>query len=184
MEGLITRALGPGTWDAYAALIDAHKGVWGGCWCLAFHGDLNGGSYDERREKKRRLVAAGETHAALVFDGDRCVGWAQFGATAELPRLPNRKAYEAGDTGAPDWRIPCFFVDRGYRRQGVAAQALAAAGGGVVEAVRENTEGRKASASFLWYGTVAMFERAGFTAVRQIGKHRWVARRTIEGTTP
>ena len=32
-----------------------------------------------------------------------------------------------GSTALPDWRITCFFVDKGYRRQGVAAAALGGA---------------------------------------------------------
>jgi GNAT superfamily N-acetyltransferase len=49
---------------------------------------------------------------------------------------------------APDYRLTCFFVDRDYRRAGVAAAALqgaldliAQAGGGVVEAYPRDTQG-------------------------------------------
>ena len=37
-------------------------------------------------------VRAGTAHAALVFDGDDCVGWCQFGAPDEVPRIKNRAA--------------------------------------------------------------------------------------------
>jgi hypothetical protein len=54
----------------------------------------------------------------------------------------------------PDYRITCFFVDRRYRRKGVAAVALrgaldliAQSGGGVVEAYPQDTESKKISAS-------------------------------------
>ncbi len=59
------------------------------------------------------------------------------------------------------------------------AQHLARLGGGTVEGYPEVTEGRKVSASFLYNGTAAMFESQGFTRDRQIGKHRWVMRRTV-----
>ena len=32
-----TRLLTPGTWDDFAALVEANNGVWGGCWCIGFH---------------------------------------------------------------------------------------------------------------------------------------------------
>jgi len=194
MEAFVTRALGPATWDAYAALIERHNGVWGGCWCLVFHEGQKKDSLDDRRARKKALVAAGQSHAALVFDGERAVGWAQYGPRAELLHIKNRRAYDAGaaaaDEAPADWRITCFFVDRDYRRQGVGAQALAgaleligAAGGGRVEGFPEAIEGQKTSAGFLWNGTLGMFERAGFAPVRRIGKHRVVVRRQVAGGT-
>ena len=184
---LIHRDLAPDTWDAYATLIEAHGGIFGGCWCLVFHAGTKGGSFAERRERKRAMVAAGKTHAALVFDGGTCVGWAQYGPPEELPEIRCKKAYEA-ELGAepPDWRITCFFIDRRYRRQGVAAVALEGAlaaiarrGGGRVEAYPEALEGQKTSAGFLWGGTLGLFERAGFEAERRIGKHRMVVAKEV-----
>ena len=46
--------------------------------------------------RRRRGCATGHAHAALVFDGDRCVGWCQFGPTDELPRIKHKRAYLAG----------------------------------------------------------------------------------------
>ena len=48
-----------------------------------------------------------------------------------------------------------------------------------MESYPEDTNDRKVSDSFLHNGTVAMFERHGFTRDRQIGKHRWVLSRLI-----
>jgi hypothetical protein len=69
-----------------------------------------------------------------------------------------------------------FFVDRNYRRKGVAAVALqgaleliAQAGSGVVEAYPHDTQGKKTSASFLYNGTRNLFEKAGFSYERTKG---------------
>jgi len=183
---MITRALEPGTWDAFAALVEANNGVWGGCWCMAFHPEGLERDPDALRAHKLRRVESGDAHAALVFDGDDCLGWCQFGSPAELPRVPNRKAYEAEPGEPPDWRITCFFSGRGARGRGVAATALAGAleqiaalGGGVVEGYPEDAAGRKVSGSFLFHGTLAMFESQGFERVRKIGKHRWVVAKAV-----
>ena len=183
---MITRPLEPGTWDAFAGLVEANNGVWGGCWCMAFHPEGLERDPGALRAHKLRRVQSGDAHAALVFDGEDCLGWCQFGSPAELPRVPNRKAYEAGPGEPPDWRITCFFSGRGARGRGVAATALsgaleqiAALGGGVVEGYPEDAAGRKVSGSFLFHGTLAMFESQGFERVRKIGKHRWVVAKAV-----
>jgi hypothetical protein len=77
-------------------------------------------------------------------------------------------------------------VDRDHRRKGVAAIALRGAldlighaGGGLVEAYPQDTQGRKTSASFLCNGTRSLFEEAGFSYERPVGKNHCVMRRTI-----
>ncbi|MEH0109712.1 hypothetical protein V6N00_08330 [Tersicoccus sp. MR15.9] len=47
---------------------------------------------------KRRLVAEGVAHAALVFDGDDAIAWCEYGSPAELPHIYRRKEYDAGET--------------------------------------------------------------------------------------
>ena len=184
---MITRPLEPATWDAFAALAERNDGVWGGCWCMAFHPEGSRRDPAAHRADKLRRVETGEAHAALVFGDETCVGWCTFGPPDELPRTPNRRAYEAGAREPPDWRITCFFVDRRMRRRGVAAAGLAGAleqiaalGGGVVEGYPEDAGGRKVSGSFLFHGTLAMFEAQGFERVRKIGKHRWVVAKQLE----
>jgi hypothetical protein len=121
------KALDESTWDAFAALVERNNGVFGGCWCIGFHGELDRESPAVNRRRKRARVRAGTAHAALVFDGDDCVGWAQFGAPDEVPAIKSRAAYEKGRTTSPDWRIACCYVGKGHRRQGVATAALAGA---------------------------------------------------------
>ena len=186
MAELTVRALGPDTWDAFAALVETNGGVWGGCWCIGFHTRAFAGP-EANKALKRQMVEAGTTHAALVLDGGACLGWAQYGPPAELPQIKNRKAYEAGGPQPADWRITCLFVGKGHRRAGVARRGVEGAldliardGGGMVEAFPEETDGRKVSGSLLWNGTLPLFERLGFERDRKIGKHKWVVRRNIE----
>ena len=176
------------TWPAFAKLVEANGGIFGGCWCIAFHLDPAGpkGQCKPYRDTKERLVREGRAQAALVFDGEEALGWCQFGRTVELPNVKNRKNYEAGLDELPDWRLPCFFVGKGYRKRGIAKIALRGAleeiarlGGGTVEAYPYDVEAVKTSSSFLHGGTVRMFLAEGFEQVRQIGKSQWVVRKTI-----
>ena len=188
MTNYLTKALDEDTWPDFERLVQANNGVWGGWWCMLYHGKE--ASPDDTPEAKRQakecLVKEGRAHAALVYDDDECVGWCQFGSPAELPRIHNQKAYLAVEPVLPQWRITCFFVGKGYRGKGVANAALHGAvaqikalGGGRIEGYPENTQGRKASAAFLFNGTLSAFEKAGFKPSRQIGKHKWVVTRTV-----
>ncbi|MEM8627541.1 MAG: GNAT family N-acetyltransferase [Pseudomonadota bacterium] len=188
MTELTTKALDAATWPDFAQLVEANNGVWGGCWCMWYH-DKAARKADptDRRAAKQCRVEEGRAHAALVFDGAACVGWCQFGSPQELPHLHNERAYVAGATTLPDWRITCFFSGKGYRRKGVATTALggalaqiAARGGGTVEGYPEDIEGRKASAAFLFNGALSTFERHGFERQRLIGKHKWVVVKQVE----
>jgi GNAT superfamily N-acetyltransferase len=181
------KALDESTWDAFAALVEHNNGVFGGCWCMGFHPEGGVGKHTTpalNRERKLERVRAGAAHAALVFEGDDCVGWCQFGAPGELPRIKSRAAYEKGQSTPPDWRIACHFVGKGHRRQGVATAALKGAldliarlGGGTVEGYPE--QAGAVPAGFLFNGALSTYEQLGFTRDRKIGKHRWVVTKVV-----
>jgi hypothetical protein len=178
------RPLDESTWPDFAALVGASNGIFGGCWCIGFHPEGTAGSASVNRDRKLARVRAGTTHAALVFKGDDCVGWCQFGTPDELPRIRNRVAYEKGVTVLPDWRIACNYAGKGQRRQGVATAGLAGAlgliaglGGGRVEGYPEDAS--LVPAGFLFHGALSTYERLGFERDRQIGKHRWVVSRLV-----
>ena len=186
MPSFATKPLTSSTWQDFAELVERHNGVWGGCWCLEFHpeGKERGAN---RREKKELRVRQGTAHAALVYDGTTCIGWCQFGESAELPRIKHLRDYsEGGAAPPPDWRITCFFVDKAYRGKGVSSAALAGAleqiaglGGGSVESYPEDVADRKVSASFLYNSRLSMFERQGFERVRCLGKNHWVVAKAV-----
>ncbi len=184
-----TRALTRETWGPYQLLITRNNGVWGGCWCTGFHPEGTGAhkTAEQNRAEKQARVWAGTAHASLVFEDETCVGWAQFGNVDEVPKIKNRKAYDAGlvSSGLPDWRITCFYVEPSARGRGVADIALkgaidliAAAGGGMVEGYPDAVD-KKTSSSFLFHGTASSFARMGFQRDRAIGKTRWVMRRQV-----
>jgi hypothetical protein len=184
-----TRLLTEDTWPDFARLVEANNGVWGGCWCMGVHpeGVGAGSTAEGNREAKRAHVRNGTVHQVLVYDGDDCVGWCQYGAPAELPNIQNRKAYQKELTELPDWRIGCLSTGSKHRREGVARAAVTgalaaieAAGGGLVEAYPEQVEGRPPQrGAYLHTGPEDLFTELGFTRDRQIAKWRWVMRRRV-----
>ena len=190
MTEFTIKALSMSTWEDFAALVERHNGVWGGCWCLGFHPEgKEPGAH--RREAKKRRVREGTAHAALVYDGATCVGWCQFGTPEELPRIKHLRVYSETVTPPPQWRITCFFVDKKYRGRGVSSAALNGAveliallGGGTVESYPENVEGRTVSGSFLYKSRLAMFEHQGFELGRRLGKSHWVVTKVVQAASP
>jgi ribosomal protein S18 acetylase RimI-like enzyme len=174
------RPLDASTWDAFAELVERNNGIFGGCWCAGFHAEYERGITDNRALKEQ-LVRAGKAHQALVLDQQGLAqGWCQYGSPDELG-LKHQREYRKDPPPPARWRITCIFVDKRHRGQGVARAALegalaqiAAAGGGLVEAISETTAGREAQGRFLFSATVELFEDFGFARVRQVGKHAWI----------
>lgn len=186
MARFSVQELGPKTWSDFAQIAEKHNGVWGGCWCVAFHHPTGKttGTAAGNRALKERLVMEGQTHNALVFDGDKAVGWCLFGHPAEIPG--RMSSYGRLGLDLPDWRIPCFFVDRDRRRDGVAKAALegvlriiASKGGGTVDGYPIDTKGKPYGSSFLWGGSKSMFVEAGFSQIGRLGTSKLVMRKVV-----
>jgi GNAT superfamily N-acetyltransferase len=187
-DDLKTVRLTPETWPMFDDLVLRHNGIFGGCWCTWFHPDSpdRGPGAEGSRAEKKRYVEQGVAHAALLVDGDEAVAWAEYGTPAELPNIHHRKQYDAEADLVPDHRVTCIFVDKRYRRHGLAEAALRAAldqiaqdGGGIVEGYPHVPGEKKMSSSFLYNGTRAMYERCGFEFVRPKGLKNTVMRRTV-----
>lgn len=191
VDGYRIAPLDRSTWDAYAGLAERHNGVWGGCWCVYFHAYPDPPQRKElgNRGFKELLVDQDRTHAAVVFDGDEAIAWAQFGPVAELPNIHHRKQWEQEVEKVPDYRITCLFVDRRYRRRGLAAvavrgalQLIAAAGGGLVESYPHDLPpDKKTSSSFLYNATRTMYQQLGFRYLRPKGKGNCVMSTVVAG---
>lgn len=187
MSNYTVAVLDERTWPAYAALLERHNGVFGGCWCTWFHtmpAEKTRVAADNRALREERVLA-GTSRAAVVFSGEEAVAWAQFGTPAELPNIYHRQEVEAFGDPLPDWRITCMFVGKGYRKHGllrVAAQGaielIAAAGGGLVEVYPHETEPGKRQ-SVLYSGTRTMFEDLGFEYVRPKGLKNCIMRLVV-----
>ncbi len=176
------------TWPGFERIVEKHNGVWGGCWCLAFHLKRSQEKQWAGKHKalKEKLVRANQSHAVLVYDGADVVGWCQFGPPVELPG--RMSGYGKLDVAPPDWRITCFFVDRDHRKEGVSKAALqgalhiiASKGGGTVDGYPIDTRGKPYSSSFLWGGTHSMFTEFGFRPLGALGSSKWVMRKVVLG---
>ncbi len=151
-----------------------------------------GERYEKNRRNKKLLVNQERSHGILLYDGDKAVAWCAYGLKDEFPRIDSGRNYRRLNIRNGDrklWRITCFFVDRDYRKRGVARLALKATvdaikkrGGGTVEAYpvtpKASKEWSKWS-NWFWFGTASMFAREKFKTVGKMGPHHLLMRRTI-----
>ena len=190
-EPLEARELSPSTRKDFENLFRKYHGVQAGCWCMFYHREGPTGPLqsktrqDSNRRDHHALLLQGRAHGILAYRKGAPIGWCQFGRREELPRVERGRKYRslADSLGQPPkWRITCFFVDRPFRRTGVAKFALHAAleairrdGGGIVEAYPATRGGAVAT----WFGSIRMFEREGFGVVRPFGKSNVLVRREV-----
>ena len=193
-----TRELGVETWPDFERVFAPGTG-WAFCACMLYQRGchLDGRVYTNREQMrvqnqidKRALVRSGRAHGVLVYTGDEPVGWCQFGPAEELPLPGVTRLDRRIPPLQPDvrWRITCFVTAVRHRHRGAARVALRAAvrgiaerGGGVVEAYPTT---RPQDGNWRHAGTVAMFEREGFTVHERPSAPYVVVRRTVAASAP
>jgi hypothetical protein len=175
--------LSPKTWPEFERLFAANGGVWGGCWCMFFHkpGKFDSKDYERNKAAKHTLTSGGRAHGTIVFCGDDPVGWCQFGPREELPRIDKKRGY--APRSRDNWRITCLFIASGHRKKGFAEfavkESLKAMRKIRVKRVEAYPVEGELSATFLWSGTPALFEGAGFSRAGPLGKKSWVYSLTL-----
>jgi ribosomal protein S18 acetylase RimI-like enzyme len=164
-------------WQDFEAVFNA-KGcsVARGCWCMFYRESgksllVAGDSPREQRKRRMKaLAAAGPPPGLIGYRGTVPVGWISLGQRAEYARLRRSPVMKPVDDQSV-WSIVCFVVPSEFRHQGVAGALLAGAvryarecGATLLEAypVDNPVPGHDES---LWFGTLSMFNAAGFREV-------------------
>jgi GNAT superfamily N-acetyltransferase len=122
-------------------------------------------------------VKAGELPGVLAYAGAEPVGWVAVEPRARYARLAISRNLPVVDQ-RPTWSIPCFFVARGWRGQGLSARLLAAAaahartrGAPAVEGYPIDSK-RPLAGPWLYPGAFSTFVEAGFTEVARKARTR------------
>ena len=159
------------------------RGTWGStCWDLfprytaAQQRELGitGGGESKRRAALAKLARRRKNSAGLIaYEGREPIGWISLGPRYDFSRIEGSRATPPVDD-VPAWVIPCITVRRGYRGRGVAVAMIRAAvdyagkrGAPAVEAY-PRAEGTRVHDDFAFFGTEAMFKKAGFRKIRGV----------------
>jgi len=177
------QSLTPNLWPALEDLF-GDNGACNGCWCMYWR---IGKAYGKRpRAKNKRafheIVKKGPPPGLLAFDGDLAVGWCQLTPRDVLPWLDRAWRLRRVDD-VPVWSISCFYIRKGYRRQGVTAALIAAALKTAKSADAPALEAYPLDATLTnsssWTGHASTFARAGFRMVARHTPPRPIMRRDL-----
>ena len=150
---------------------------------------LRGKAFDENtgeptRQMQKSIVDSGTIPGLLAFDGDGPVGWIAVEPRLAYPKLAHSRILKPVDD-SDVWSVTCFFVAKRARRQGVTVELLKTAVDYVREQNGKMVEGypvdakKDMPAPFVYTGTAAAFQKAGFIEVARRSETRPIMRYSI-----
>jgi len=150
---------------------------------------LRGKAFDENtgepaRQMQKSYVESGAIPGLLAYEEDKPVGWIAVEPRTAYPKLAHSRILKPVDD-ADVWSVTCFFVAKQARRRGVTVELLKAAvnyvkgqGGKIVEGYPVDAK-RDMPAPFVYTGTAAAFQKAGFIEVARRSETRPIMRYSI-----
>jgi len=163
------------------------RGACAGCWCMVWRRTrkeylASKGAGNKRALKK--LVTSGEVPGILAYDGDKPIGWCSVAPRETFEYLQKSRSFAPVDN-QPVWSVTCLFVDKEYRKQGVAVAMLKAAcdyvrsqGGKIVEGYPSITQ-KHLPDPWVWTGVLPAFLSAGYKEVKRPSASRAIVRKEL-----
>jgi GNAT superfamily N-acetyltransferase len=172
-------------WNNFVQLF-GNNGACGNCWCMYYRlkksdfreGKVANGNKDSMRE----IVWEGKPAGILGFYEGQAIAWCAFAPREDFIKLEKSRVHKRIDNEKV-WSIPCLFIHKNFRMNGVSAELLK----GVIKYAKENEikileaypaipTQEKMPDSFAWIGLYKSFERAGFEIVDRTSKNRPMVR--------
>ena len=172
-------------WGQFVELFGT-KGACGNCWCMYYRrsksdfqeGKINNGN----RDAMKQLVWDSRPTGILAFYEEKAIAWCAFAPREDFSKLENSRVHKRIDDESV-WSIPCFFINKNFRRMGVSVELLKAVikfakskDIAVIEAYPTIPTQEKLPDAFAWIGLYKSFERAGFKIVDRTSKNRPMVR--------
>ncbi|MEA5128127.1 MAG: GNAT family N-acetyltransferase [Proteiniphilum sp.] len=176
-------------WNKFVELFGV-KGACGNCWCMFYRlkkADYQEGKInDGNKNAMKQLVWSNQPTGLLGFYKDIPIAWCAFAPREDFLKLEKSRIHKRIDD-QPVWSVPCTFIAKKFRRQGVSVALLK----GLIKYAKENsikiieayptipTQGRLPDV-FAWVGLYKSFERAGFEIVDETSKNRPMVRYYVD----
>jgi len=143
------------------------------------------GRGEGNRRAFRKVVERGDPPGLLAYSGPDAVGWMAIAPREDYPGLGRSRILKPLDD-KPVWSVTCFFVARGFRRQGVTVALLKAAakyargrGARMLEGYPSEPESSTIADAWVFTGLAGAFRRAGFREAARPSAKRPIMRRAV-----
>ena len=164
--------LTPEHWTDFETLFGPN-GACAGCWCAWFlmtNREFKESKKEGHKQLLRDLVEGGVEPGIIAYADGVPAGWVALAPRERYKRLATSDHLGPVDD-QPVWVMPCFFIHRDYRRQGLMGKLLSAAiayarskGVKTLEAFPLDVE-EKINSMSLFSGKSAVFYESGFKEV-------------------
>ena len=172
-------------WNKFEELFGS-KGACGNCWCMYYRRNktdfLEGKADDGNKNGMKELVWNNKPAGILGLYEGQAIAWCAFAPREDFIKLEKSRVHKRIDDKEV-WSIPCFFIDKKFRRNGVSVALLKGVinyakmkGIKIVEAYPTIPTQDKLPDSFAWIGLYKSFERAGFEIADRTSKNRPMVR--------
>ena len=172
------------TWNDFVQLF-GERGACGGCWCMSWRqtpADYKKLKGEKNKKAMKKLVEREEQIGIIAYDGDKPMGWCAVAPREQYIKLQASRVLKPIDEQKV-WSIPCFFLAKEYRRQGLSSEILK----GVIayckkkkikilEAYPIIPYSDNMPAVFAWTGMLSSFLKAGFVEEKRWSKVRPIVR--------
>ena len=78
---------------------------------------------DGNKIAMKKIVWEGKPTGLLGFYEEQPIAWCAFAPREDFIKLENSRVHKRIDDKIV-WSIPCFFIDKNFRRQGVSVELL------------------------------------------------------------
>ena len=178
----------PDRWKDFEKLFGSN-GACAGCWCMWWRlsrKEFYRKQYAENKRAIKKIILAGQKPGILAYANGKPVGWCAIQPREAYSSLERSNVLKRVDD-SPVWSVTCFYVARGYRHQGLAAQLLKAAirlarqrGAKIIEGYPIDSGGEKKNTVSIFTGLASTFTEAGFVEVERRSPTRPIMRYFIK----
>jgi len=172
-------------WGKFVELFGS-KGACGDYWCMYYRLSKtdfkDGKKEDGNKNAMKELVWENKPAGVLGLYEGQAIAWCAFAPREDFIKLERSRVHKHIDDKMV-WSIPCFFIDKNFRRIGVSVALLkgvidyaTAKGIRIIEAYPTIPTREKLPDSFAWIGLYTSFERAGFEIVDSTSGNRPMVR--------
>ena len=169
------------------------RGAYAGCWCMYWRlerGEFNKLKGEGTKALLKELAEHNDIPGLLAYMDGKAVGWCSVGPRENYRALENSRVLKRVDE-QPIWSIVCFFIDKGFRKQGLMSALVRGAvafarsrGAKFVEAYPTDMEaprlaGHKLGGCSGYMGIARAFRENGFVEVGRASETQLIMRCTI-----